>query len=334
MAQGARNVMVCRRFILAILLPFWLSPELPAQENPCLNRTFAVSVTTQGGELVKGLGVANFHGKFRGKPVQVSSAVYDTGPRRVVIVLDASSSMFESWTIELTVAKNLISSSPAENSFALLTFASQVEDRIDFSQGSKAVVSGLAMLEAKDWRHYKGPARHTDLFDSLVAALNLLRPVRVGDVIYVISDGGDNSSRTQLPVVKGLLLAAGVRLFGLITIDLVGRRRPTPEEATGLELLRQLIEATGGDSVTFVPGMIPLASYPVGRYQLNDRDREIMSMASLGFGREISEYYRLELKLPQEVEKVRDWKLDVTDRASKKNPRLRVIYPHLLTPCQ
>lgn len=305
-----------------------------AQEDPCLNRTIAASVTTETGQPVKGLVAANFRAKFRGKSVDIVSADDEAGSRRIVIVLDASRSMSERWPIEISVAKGLLTALPAENTFALLTFAKQVEDQVDFTQGREAVSDDLVRLKAKDWTLPKGHLRKTALLDTLVAALDLLRPSRVGDAIYLISDGDDNASLTSFSDVKTLFLASGVRLFSLITVDERVARGVQLEGEMGFPALEELVKTTGGDSIEFTPGL-PAASvnFHPRPLPITAEDREIMSLAAHVFAREIFEFYKLQIKLPETPDKRGNWKLDVVDPLSKKNPRLRVVYPHKLATC-
>jgi hypothetical protein len=45
------------------------------------------------------------------------------------------------------------------------------------------------------------------------------------------------------------------------------------------------------------------------------------------------EYYRLEVELPAETEKPRDWKLDMVDAQGKRRKDVGVVYPQKLGPC-
>jgi hypothetical protein len=321
------NVLVASSMVLAAAL------SLRAQGDPCLNRAVAVNVTTKQGQPVKGLTAVNFRGKFRGRPVDLVSAAYDTGPRRIVIVLDASGSMFDKWPIEISVAEDLLRSLPEPNSFALLIFAKRVEEKVDFRQGRMAVAGALKKLDARDWSIHKGPYGRTALLNTLVAALDLLQPARLGDAIYVITDGDDNASTARLSEVKVLFLAAGVRLFSLITLDEFEGRGRSAEERLGFSGLAELIQAAGGDYLAFRPGLPPdILSMAPRLLHITDRDRETMSTASNGFAREISEFYALQIKLRELSDKARDWQLEAGD-FGEKNLHLKVMYPHKLAPC-
>jgi hypothetical protein len=58
-----------------------------------------------------------------------------------------------------------------------------------------------------------------------------------------------------------------------------------------------------------------------------------MSFATKGFDEEITDFYRLTLKLPEPLDKPRDLELDVVDRNGKKDSHWLVVFPHRLAAC-
>jgi len=95
---------------------------LRAQQERCLERTFAVNVLTDSGEMVQGLTARNFLGKLHGEKIETTSAVLDTGPRRIVIVLDASGDKHDTWALKVLLARRLVEADET-SSIALVTFA-------------------------------------------------------------------------------------------------------------------------------------------------------------------------------------------------------------------
>src|SRR5512139_2493676 len=91
-----------------ILLLCTFVPSLESQETTRTERTILATVIDEQGSIVKGLTAGNFRGKFRGKPVQINSVKFDSGPRRVVILLDASGSMVTSpkWALARALAQD------------------------------------------------------------------------------------------------------------------------------------------------------------------------------------------------------------------------------------
>jgi hypothetical protein len=332
---GTRTAFCLAVFLLA-------GPVSGAQDNPCLNRTIPVSVTTEEGLPVKGLTATNFRGKFRGRPLKIVSAIYEAGPRRVVILLDTSGSMVSesfNWKPGLMVAQDLVSSAPPQVSLALLTFEHHTQKHIDFGQGRGAFADALAKLGATDWSKAKG-WRKTALLDAMLQGITLLKPTRTGDALYLITDGDDNASQTDAQQVKQALLSIGARVFSFILpgdyprqIAMFGRRVRPPEQRLDRAELHDLIRAVGGDFMDFYPQQHYDPAFPRD-FQPTKRDGAAILFASRGLTPEIGEFYRLELKLPETVDRVRDWNLEVVEPNGKSQSSLRLLYPHSLAPCQ
>ena len=135
------------RWYLALLLFTSFGPlHLWAQEGPCTRRTIAVGVVDRQWNLVEGLKAGNFRGKVGGRDVQVLSAVLDNGPRRIVVLLDASGSMIgsgELWETEKAFSECLIRFGPPRASIALMAFAAIVLDTENFEQDPLALTRNL-----------------------------------------------------------------------------------------------------------------------------------------------------------------------------------------------
>src|SRR5207244_7486196 len=79
------------RVVLLLVGPNFL---LLAQQNPdCLKRTLVVNVRDRTGKLVDGLNSSSFRASLQGQQVRISSAIVRNGPRRIVLLVDASGSV-------------------------------------------------------------------------------------------------------------------------------------------------------------------------------------------------------------------------------------------------
>ena len=309
------------RFVCGLLVAAFVGGGARGQENPCLERAIAVSVLTNDGKPVKGLGLENFRCKVDRRPVDVLSVTYDTGPRRVVIVLDASSSARDNWKFALAVAQTLVAQAEQQASFALLTFADQVQEKASFSEGRQGVMERLSRLKNAT------PKGKTALRDAMMEAVRMLSPASVGDGLIVISDGNENQSHTEESELRRALVAAGVRVFAfMVAAPLpIPSRIDTPEEtleqsvlkALELSVLNEFVETTGGVSVSAVAPFDP--------------DRAVSAVRYLE--QPIAEFYRLELRLPEPLEKPGKLKVEVIDPTRAKRPNVRIYHPQQLPPC-
>lgn len=327
--------MTLPRYILLGMLTVGLATQVSAQTDRCLDRTIPAYVYTDRGDAVIPLTAANFKASIRGKPILVTDASYDSGPRRIVILIDVSGSMTERGRLKwgLTFAQDMISLTSSQDSLALLTFSNRVEDAIPFGQSRAALLAEVDKLQDTNWDRVKG-LRRTALEDALVHALALLKTPRVGDAICLVTDGGENASQARQSRVEALLESAGVRVFAILPTWNMGSRTISPVEAEGPTKLRGLATATGGALLVFVPGQVRYVSTPTtGPFVVTVQDKQDLSSAAQGFHQEISSFIKLNLRLPGPLAKPHDWKLDVVDASGRQNKNLEIVYPHRLPPC-
>ena len=318
------------RLLSGILLLLWVVSGLRAQEPPCSQRTVLATVIDREGNPVRGLTAANFRGEFRGHAVQIVSATFDTHPRRIVILLDASRSMTEEkqkWNAEKVIAQDLLRAASPGMSVALIVFASNVVNSVDFAQGRFGVAQALSALGQGVEVAPKGH-RRTALYDAISAGIDLLHPPQSHDIIYAVTDGGDNVSKVSFARVKERLLSAQVHLFAFaVAYPLVGPLAGQP----GLEELRELVNVTGGNMFTLRPGPLDLPFTET--YWRSDEVRNAILTNNRQLCQQMGEYYRLEIRLPLVVDKPRNWKLEVLDASGKVRRDVEVLYPRRLIPC-
>ena len=323
-----KTILLRHTLVLPCIMTAGLLLEALAQETPCLRRTVMASVTLAG-QPVASVPTSSFKGEFRGKPVRILSATRDLGPRRIVVLLDASGSMLESsngkWLLARRAASDLVMTASPEFQMALLVFAKKVDAVVGFAEGRKATAEKLTALGAGTKTFPKGP-RLTALYDAILVALGMLEPAHPGDIIYAITDGGDNASRARPDEVERALFAAGVRFF---TFFLLPYRTRPPEEMAGLSDLPRLAETTGGNAL-FTPG-----SQGYGRgYKLDEKEQAALGFSLKMLYSQVIQFYRLEVELPEPVNKRRGWKLEMVNERGAKMKEWQVAYQATLLPCK
>jgi hypothetical protein len=328
--EGLDVTRTLKLLFLAFLFLVSLVNALHAQQYSCLIRSIPVNVLTPDGNFLDGLSPQSFWGKMRGGQVEIQSASRDSGPRRIVMVLDASGSMDHERNFEVHMVKTFLNVDH-DSSIALIIFSGGVDDTVDFSHGRTGIPSELARFKNPP----KGQGvRKTALRDAIGAALNLLHPAQFGDAIYLISDGEENASKLNDSQTENELIRAGVRLFALVPMDAPGGsadelRRMRPD------WVLRIVAATGGDSLffnlsDFLLGLHP--EHPEAK-PATTMGQQLMQYATRGFAHEIATPYRLTLKLPEPLSKPRDWDLSVLDSKGKPNEVLRIRYPQRFAPC-
>ncbi|MBI2957014.1 MAG: VWA domain-containing protein [Acidobacteria bacterium] len=318
-----------QRHTSAVLFAVLLSVSLRAssQDSYCppgegseLRRVIPVNVLDRDSNQVTGLTAADFRGKYRGHPVKILSATWDTRPRRIVLVLDVSESMVRwspaRWATARAAARDILSRAPAEYEVALILFAKKVADPIPLQRSRAPVLQQLTAAVENPQKLEQELGGSTAFLDALLEAARLLDPPQVGDVIYAITDGGDNRSQTSEKKLRELLVGSGTRLYTLVFLD--PNRRDLGAEYALFEpsLVREFVEVTGGHMAMAMP----------------ERENGAIG-APFGLYAQMAAFYRVEVELPEPVDKARSWKLEVVDAEGKRRQGLTLVYPNKLVPC-
>ena len=303
------------RFALVLIGTTLLTNAAQAQLAIPDRRTFAVSVVDAHHKPLWGLTTANFRGEFQGRPVRIVSSSRDAAPRRIALILDTSGSVMEEGQLQLSwaVAVHVVKKFTPNSSVAIFTVADKLLRHSDFLQDRTQVRQILSHVQASS----KVGKGRTALLDGIIGAIREFDPPGFADVVYLITDAGENASRTDLRTAEFELAKAGVRLFLVRLRPSRMYHLPTPEEFSN-GLPQQLLTASGG----LMLELNPLVSYKPG--QLSDK--------LLVFNEYISEVYRLEVEFAGATDRPREWKLEVVDSNGRRVKEVEVVYPRLLVP--
>ena len=301
-------------------------PHAAGQTDPCTRRTLPLTVVDAAGRPITNLTAADFAAKFQGKPVQILGVTKDTHPLRVVILLDASGSMLDTdgkWRIALEVVGDAVAHLPADTRIALVIFDEKIVETLDFGSGRRALAQRIIDL-APGTKAIQSKSRRTALWDSLLRALPVFNAHQPSDVVYLITDGGDNVSERRPHHVELAFLGAGVRLFAFLLIgrDALGY----PMEEAGVSTLEGLTETTGGTYTLF-------SGAGVTGFHLSEEQRKAIAYNVQALYAQMKEFSWLDLGLPQGIDKTREWSLKFNRPSSMPFKDLRLFYPHKLIPC-
>jgi len=306
------------------MLVAWLAPSVSAQVGTCTHRILPVTVQDEKGRPVTGLAAADFEGKFRGLPVKLLSIAPDQRPHRIVILLDASGSMHDIWGRVLAPAFNLAGTRLADTQMALLIFNEKIIEQIGFDGGQQAVAARLRELESDVKSASKLVRGRTALSDALVAGLQLLDNPTSADILYLVSDGGDNASHAHFDEVGRRLTSSGVRLFVSAVFNELEARGRSPEEIYGPEELIRLAKITGGEVISPYARGVPISR----------KDREQFVARVFEFHASMIEDYLLEAEFPESLDKHRTWELKLSKQKREQWKNATILYPTELPACQ
>jgi von Willebrand factor type A domain len=306
-----------------------LCAVLRAQDGvDCKQRTLIVNAIDYHGLPVQELTTENLRATYNSRQLKILSLAHKEETHgRVVVLLDTSGSMNgtfpedpDKWKIAKAAVSEFLSSAPKETGVSFMTFAADIGKTSDSSLGRQAVLDWLQSNVGREGKDLKG---RTALYEAILTAKKSLEPVRQGDAIYVVTDGGENASRDKSSMVERILEDSGLRLFVFI---LTGPHLFPPEEGLGPRELLDLTRNTGGSFVSVHPNALNTITY-------NDQVASGVRTYTQVIEAEISNYYVLIVQLPNGLNKPEPWKIEVVDTQGHTRKNVTVTYPHKLAIC-
>ncbi len=158
-----------------------------------------VSVRDQAGNPVSGLKVESFFVYDNGVRQEIESFNRQRVPANIVLLLDASGSVFSQMRFIREAAKGFLESLLPEDKVCVMQFADRVELLQDWSGGSDT----KTLAKALDWRYHPGQA--TTFYDGLyLAAEEQLRRVEGRKIVILLTDGIDSAERKRASFADAL----------------------------------------------------------------------------------------------------------------------------------
>lgn len=291
--------------------------------------TVTVNALDEHGIPIKGLLLKDFELSSRKHEIQPVTLSFSEGPRRIVLLLDVSDSMSDAgggrrWDVAGNAALEFVNSLPSGTQLALSTFATNVEETTAMSSDTHQVLALLNKVSANS-KSKNRMGRRTALYDSIMAALKRLDPPQAGDAIVVITDGGENASKTRhSQVVDALHAQSSVRLFAWLLPDW-----PPDVEEVARGALVEMVNDSGGATMDISAPSFP-ANLSYGRGSLlvlDDRMKSLIKNSANALSSQISSFYLLTLKLPDNPAKPKGWKLEVVDERGRRRNNVTLAYP-------
>ena len=238
--------MACRRNHIVVLLVLMLfGIRLFAQTAPCFRRSVSVNILMPQGTIAPELTAGELTAKLDKEHVKILSVLPDDPPHRIVVLLDSSGSILSNsfvWHAYLAMANNLVTNLPEGTTAMLVVFADRIDMIIPVTHDRAKLDSQFKTLEA-GWKYFR-PPRATALWDAMKAASDMFGTPRQGDVLYALSDGGDNASRVRFMDVENTFRSKPIKLLLISVRDTSPLRAEA--EAEALKRLQNLALETGG----------------------------------------------------------------------------------------
>jgi hypothetical protein len=297
------------------------------QSDRCLDRTLPLGIISWNGSPLPGLGPQAFEASATGVGIKVSSLRLDQEPRRILLLMDISGSFLAKSDPAIDIGLDLVDHIPPPSEIGLASFAGSLTlvaaPSADRTEIRSMIQSVFPSVEPKVPRKGGGTA----LWDAVRDSADLLGSTRIGDVIFVITDGAENHSKGDSTQATRALLAKGIRLFAVEIPDpsFLRARLASPKEGDPVERMLSVTDETGGFLITPFVG----TSYV---FVKKGMPTELRNSLNLQYHL-ILNFYRIDVTLSQPLRKQLKWKLSLTgvENSARKNYELK--YPQSLLPC-
>ena len=226
-----------------------------------------VSVREADGRLKRDLAPENFLIYDNGVRQEITSFNKERVPINVVLLLDASGSVYSQMSFIRKAAIGFVHSLTAEDKVSVMQFA----DRVELLQDWTPAGDTKGIDKALQWRYH--PGERTTFYDGLyLAADEQLKKVQGRRIVVLLTDGIDSSERKRVDFTQALNAIRRSETI-VYTISLTESLRRELDEKTGGRVNRLLM---GGYNKRLI------AMY---RAQLAEAEANLKQLASQSGGR-------------------------------------------------
>ena len=232
-------------FLLALVL-FLPSRAAQSQERGCEKRQLPVFVTEKDGSLVTTLDSPDFRLQSRSASMSLVALNHDERRHRVVILLDVSNSMRglvgpPLWPVVMALARHATHAGGENSDLALALFSDHVLETVGFSPGRDAVWHRLEEVAQDPALPMLPKANDSRIYDALKETAKTLGNPAFADSLLVITDGGDEGSKSKPDEILDLLSTSMTRVFAILVDPLHGQA-----SSMGPEALLRIVQKSGG----------------------------------------------------------------------------------------
>ena len=259
-----------------------------------------VSVLDPHDRPVTSLSQDQFHILDNGREQTISFFAHEDAPLSLAIILDTSGSMHAKWNRALKMLAGFCENLEHGDELFLVAVERQPRLLTDYTSDCAEMQNGLLLTQ---------PHGPTALLDAIPLAIEHLRHARhARHAILIISDGGENSSRTRLDAIRNLAREANAQIYSAtLGLEANFARSSWPGEAQGPELLSEIAEFTGGRA-----------------FAIDDRHRIADAAASIA--REIHDQYVIGYQPPDAGDDGKYHRITVKVHREPSQPRLSLFH--------
>ena len=210
----------------------------------------------------------------------------EDAPISMGFVFDASASMRDKMQKSREAVTRFLSTANVEDEFFLIQFSDRIEPLADLTRSTEEVKKQLMFIR---------PGGRTALLDAIEFSIRRMQKANnARRAIIIVSDGGDNCSRSTISELKNLVREMDIQIYALGILNPLDARSQTPEELAGPALLHAVAKQSGGRLFEIEDlNQLPEVASKIGNAL---RAQYVLGYAPKGMSRD-GKYHRVEVKL-------------------------------------
>lgn len=323
-------------FSAGYLLCAFLTHRLVLAQQPTCVAEVDANVVLPDGRLIRGLQREDLAAHVKRETVRINSIIRETGPRRILFMLDTGSDLpRDAKKAEAEVASYIVAQAPVEDSFALITARGQsTEVRFGESREQLSVVLTQVPELAKSGSSEQG------MLDALMRAMDWFGNALPGDAIVLMASEIEDNRHAKYSAAAKALADHHIRLFSFllgpmaagtvytdIGINYRGHLSSSSTVVANQENLSALTWNSGGYM------LVENAKLPWKEYKLTDAHLDELRHEGWQMYGAVAQSYRVQVVLRAPSIPREGWTLDLSESARKRVPQAKVLYPRELPLC-
>ena len=329
-----RNMRRLRILLGLMVVVLSTQNQVAAQGEPCEPRLLPISLVGPDATFLNGFGVSDIALKSHTFDVKGISIQPDSRLRRVVILLDLSSSMAggssqSTWNVVTEFVSHVAGVSATNTQFALVLFSDHILETIDFSRDRGAVHRRLQEISDDPEFRKRNVHGRTALFDALKTGFHLIGSPTSADSLFVITDGGDNVSKAHADEILKMLTPSMARVFALFFQHRDYMSSQTQEVSSSAKDFLELVYKSGGSAFG------PIIIDQTGHFVLGNLD-----LLNRSISEELIEFYKSMLENPvltvqttPASENATSLDIALSREGRKHWKHASLLYPHQIGTC-
>jgi hypothetical protein len=288
---------------------------------------------------MRGLKPDNLVAQIKHGDLKISSVTYDTGPRRVVFIVDTGRDLSrDAKKAEVEVVSYIVSRAPADTSFGLIT-SRGAKSEVRLGMPREQLAAELAHLLE---RSESGSSNDEEgALDAVMEGVGWFGNALPGDSILLMSSEIESNRRTKYAIVAKALADHHIRLFSFLLGPMVmgtvynefrtnyrGGLSSSSTVVANQENLSALTWNSGGYMVVENTEQ-PWKEYKLTEAHLDELRREGWQMYGAA-----AEFYIVRLVPVAQSVHDKQWTLELADSVHQRFPQAKALYPRELSFCE